>query len=106
MKGCRMTKPLLALAVLAALVAGGAHTFAQQTQNLDPDKCGAAGRGCAPATEKKYMAIANRLAPDLPSYLIAQFASACASRPPLRAECERDPKAVLLKLGFPKEDIE
>lgn len=106
MKGRRMTKRLLALAVFAALSAGWTHALAQQAQNLDPDKCGAAGRGCASATEKKYMAIANRLAPDLPSYLVAQFASACASQPPLRAECERDPKAVLLKLGFPKEDIE
>lgn len=105
MKGLSMIRHVRAFLILSTLTIAAPAT-AQQPQNLDPDKCGAAGRGCASETEQKYMAIANKLAPDLPSYLVAQFAAACASQPPLRAECERDPKAVLLKLGFPKEDIE
>ncbi len=101
-----LPSPVIVALVVSIVAAPAIAQQAQPSQNLDPDNCGAAGRGCASDLEKKYMALAYKLAPDLPSYLVAQFASACAKQLSLRAECERDSKAVLLKLGFPKEDME
>ena len=66
---------------------------------LDPNQCGAAGRGCASDIEKAWMAHASEIA-DLSSADLAVYAATCASRPDLQDACYHDPHLVLDYVGI------
>lgn len=70
-----------------------------QTQNLDPDQCGAGGMGCTPEDVRKWMDRGMDLA-NLSNADLSQYAYACASHPDWKHDCETDPGKVLRRLGI------
>ncbi|MBB3659705.1 hypothetical protein FHX15_004973 [Rhizobium sp. BK650] len=71
----------------------------EQTEQRDPDFCGAGGAGCDPAEVQRWKAVGNKLA-DLSSADLSQYAYACAKHREWKSQCETDPAAILKRLGI------
>jgi hypothetical protein len=94
----------LFLSVVATTSGQQMQQPAQPAQKLDPDECGAAGRGCASDREREYMHLGYKLLPQSSSSAIANYAHACATKPEWRNDCEKNPALVLQRLGLTTED--
>jgi hypothetical protein len=88
----------LTLTIVSAI---SASSFAQQAAAdkdhivvTDPDRCGAAGRGCASGIEKAWMAHGGEIT-NLPSVDLSIYAATCAARPDLFDVCLHDPYLIL-----------
>ncbi|MCO5066907.1 MAG: hypothetical protein M9924_21300 [Rhizobiaceae bacterium] len=98
-----LSSAALALSLLSAV---SASSFAQQntaakghSATMDPDLCGAGGRGCASDIEKAWMAHAGEIT-SLPSVYLTIYASTCAARPDLFDVCLHDPYLILDYAGI------